>query len=241
MNFKCRTRLGACRENSIKRRRLSALRTFEVRESRRQRRFANLGGNAGVNYSSLVSGSSLCKGRFCFVEETPVTKTIASVNRNLKIEAYAMAREPMLILICSSYSKDVTDIIKLFNEIGWVFKNEKMEYLPLNDDGMYCWQEEPLSYEKLFSIIRQKQKDGENIGVILYQKNSDKGTTFLAKNTDEIILCLDINRKVIEGDFSEIPWGGDYTDISWYIINIVAELEKAGCVLEKIEYEEIIG
>lgn len=152
-----------------------------------------------------------------------------------------MAREPMLILDCSSYSKEITNIIKLFNEIGWVFKNEKMEYLPLNDGDMYCWQEESLSYDKLFSIVSQKQKNGEQIGVILYHNNSDKGTTFLANNTDEILLCLDINRKVIDGDFSEISWGGDYTDISWYIINIVAELEKAGCVLEQIKYEELIG
>ncbi len=152
-----------------------------------------------------------------------------------------MAREPMLILDCSSYSKEITNIIKLFNEIGWVFKNEKMEYLSLNDGDMYCWQEESLSYDKLFSIVSQKQKNGEQIGVILYHNNSDKGTTFLANNTDEILLCLDINRKVIDGDFSEISWGGDYTDISWYIINIVAELEKAGCVLEQIKYEELIG
>ncbi len=152
-----------------------------------------------------------------------------------------MAREPLLILDCSSYSKEITDIIKLFNEIGWVFKNEKMEYLPLNDCDMYCWQEEALSFDKLFSVVSQKQKNGEQIGVILYQNNSDKGTTFLAKNTDEILLCLDINRKVIDGDFSGISWGGDYTDISWYIINIVAKLEKVGCVLQQIKYEECIG
>ena len=29
--------------------------------------------------------------------------------------------------------------------------------------------------------------------------------------------------------------------ISWYIFNIVAKLEKAGCVLEQIKYEEWIG
>ena len=106
---------------------------------------------------------------------------------------------------------------------------------------MYCWQEEALSFDKLFSVVSQKQKDGEQIGVILYQNNSDKGITFLANNTDKILLCLNINRKVIDGDFSGISWGGDYTDISWYIINIVAKLEKAGCVLEQIKYEEWIG
>lgn len=152
-----------------------------------------------------------------------------------------MARESMLILNCSSYSKEITDIIKLFNKIGWVFKNEKMEYLPLNDDDMYSWQHEPLSYDKLFSIISQKQKNGETIGVNLYHDKSDSGITFLAKNTDEILLGLDINRKTIDGVFSEIPLGGNYTDISWYIINIVAELEKSGCILELIKYQENIG
>ncbi|MGN0607946.1 MAG: hypothetical protein ACI4J6_01970 [Oscillospiraceae bacterium] len=152
-----------------------------------------------------------------------------------------MARESMLILDCSSHSKEIIDVIKLFNKIGWAFKNEKMEYLPLNDGDMYNWQEEPLSHDNLFSIVSQKQENGETIGVILYQNKSDKGITFLAKSTDEILIGLDINRKTIGRDFSDISCGGDYTDISWYIINIVAKLEKAGCVLEKIKYEECIG
>ena len=152
-----------------------------------------------------------------------------------------MAREPVLILNCSSYSKEISDIIKLLNKIGWGFKNEKMEYLPLNDNEMYDWQNDALSYEKLFFIITQKQKKGENVGIILYHCKSDVGITFIAKSTDEVFLLLDINRKLINGDFSEISWGGDYTDISWYIVNIAAELEKEGCVIEQINYQENIG
>lgn len=152
-----------------------------------------------------------------------------------------MAREPLLILDCSSYSKDLVDIIKLLNNIGWVFKEEKMEYLPLDDGDMYNWQEEALSFDKLFDIISQKQQNNENVGVILYHNKSDKGTTFLAKSTDEIMLGLDINRKTIDCDITKPSWGGDYTDISWYVINVIRELEKSGCLVGQFRYEEYIG
>ena len=151
-----------------------------------------------------------------------------------------MARERILTLNCSSYSADIRDIIRLFNTIGWGFKNERMEYLPLNDGDMYDWQEEALSYDKLFDIVAQKQKCDENVGVILYHNRSDKGTTFLAKGTNEILLCLDINRKTMD-DSAAFSHGGDHTDISWYVKNIIIELEKAGCVVESFSYEEWIG
>ena len=41
-----------------------------------------------------------------------------------------------------------------------------------------------------------------------------------------------INRKTICGDF---------TDISWYIENIVAKLEDIGCPVQSLDYNEHIG
>lgn len=120
----------------------------------------------------------------------------------------------------------------LFNKIGWGFADNQMEYLPIHDNDMFDWKKESLSLEKLFSVISQKQSIGELIGVVLYHNYSDKGITFLARNTKEINLSIDINRQKVNDE---------YTDISWYIMNIVAELEKSGCIIEYFEYREYIG
>lgn len=143
-----------------------------------------------------------------------------------------MAREAILSINCSSYSDSIVDIIALLNKTGWGYKDDKMEYLPLNDNDMFDWKKEPLSLEKLFSLISQKQDNGELVGVVLYHKNTDKGITFLARDTKEIDLSLDINRKKLQNE---------YTDISWYIMNIVADFEKNGCVIQHMEYQENIG
>lgn len=142
-----------------------------------------------------------------------------------------MSRSASLSLDCSLYSSSITNIITLFNKIGWGFIDNQMEYLPVNDNDMFDWQKEPLSLEKLFSVISQKQNIGEMIGVILYHNKSDKGVLFLARDTKDILLVIDINRERINNK---------YTDISWYIENIVAELEKCGCIIEKYEFSELI-
>ncbi|MGN1119417.1 MAG: hypothetical protein ACI4Q4_03595, partial [Oscillospiraceae bacterium] len=123
-------------------------------------------------------------------------------------------------------------LIKLFIKTGWIFRNNSMEYLPPNDRGMFNWQSEELSYEKLFSVILQKQQTSELIGVCLYRENTDIGITLLAESAEKISLLLNINRKTIARDF---------TDISWYIANTAAELEQNGCVVENLEYCEYLG
>ena len=85
-----------------------------------------------------------------------------------------MSGSASLSLGCSLYSSSITNIITLFNKIGWGFIDNQMEYLPVNDNDMFDWQKEPLSLEKLFSVISQKQNIGEMIGVILYHNKSDK-------------------------------------------------------------------
>lgn len=143
-----------------------------------------------------------------------------------------MAREALLTINCNSYSSDIVDIIKLFNHIGWVFSNNQMEYLPLKDNDLFGWKCETLSYEKLFSIVSQKQINNELIGIILYYNNTDIGIKLLTSNTKEINICLDINRVKIDNE---------YTDISWYILKIVVELEKSECIIEEVNYSEYIG
>ena len=143
-----------------------------------------------------------------------------------------MAREAILTIDCSLYSDSIAKIIKLFNEIGWVYTDNQMEYIPLNDNGMFVWVKEQLSFESLFSIIAQKQDAEELIGIALYHKDSNIGITILTRNTKEINISLNINRKKLDEQ---------YTDVSWYVKNIIVMLEEMGCIIENYTFQEYIG
>lgn len=143
-----------------------------------------------------------------------------------------MSREALLTIDCSRYSDSIADVIKLFNRIGWGYTDNQREYLPLKDSDMFSWKKEKLSQEELFSVFVKKQVIGELVGVVLYEGNTGIGITFLAENTKEINLSLDVNRRKLDEE---------YTDSSWYVMNIVKRLEAAGCVIEHYEFREWIG
>lgn len=143
-----------------------------------------------------------------------------------------MAREAILTIDCSLYSDSIAKIIKLFNEIGWVYTDNQMEYIPLNDNDMFVWVKEQLSFESLFSIIAQKQDAEELIGIALYYKDSNIGITILTRNTKEINISLNINRKKLDEQ---------YTDVSWYVKNIIVMLDEMGCIIENYTFQEYIG
>ena len=143
-----------------------------------------------------------------------------------------MAREAYFVLDCSLYSNSIAKIILAFNQIGWGYSDNQKEYLPLHDDDNFNWESQSLSVTELLSIISDKQKCGELCGVILYHQNSDKGISILAQNTKEVQVNININRKIVCNDF---------TDASWYIENIIAKLEDNGCIIQSMNYQEIIG
>ena len=143
-----------------------------------------------------------------------------------------MAREAILTIDCSLYSDSIATIIKLFNEIGWVYTDNQMEYIPLNDNDMFVWVKEQLSFESLFSTIAQKQDAEELIGIALYHKDSNIGITILTRNTKAINISLNINKKKLDEQ---------YTDVSWYVKNIIVMLEEMGCIIENYTFQEYIG
>ena len=50
--------------------------------------------------------------------------------------------EALMTLNCSNYSKNIVDILKMFQQIGWNIYNSqgKVEYLPIGDDDEYDWR-----------------------------------------------------------------------------------------------------
>lgn len=68
----------------------------------------------------------------------------------------------------------------------------------------------------------------------MYYENSDVGITLMAKNTKEIIIDLNINRKTVENNRESI------TDIGWYFNNIIQNFFERGCPIDSIKFEEYV-
>lgn len=144
-----------------------------------------------------------------------------------------MSREAYFIIDCSLYSDDICRIISALNSIGWKYSADgQSEYLPLHDNDSFDWKKDRLSDDELFSVISEKQQAGELCGVILYHQETGRGVALLARNTKEIMINININRKTLQGDF---------TDLSWYIETIAVKLEETGCTVQSVRYTEIIG
>ena len=147
-----------------------------------------------------------------------------------------MAREAFIELNCCRYSERITDVIMLFKEIGWnYFDLERtVEYLPIGDIDDFDWQKEHLSELEILNVINHKQDKLEQVGINLYLQNSEVGVTLLAKETKKIIIDLCINRQTLDSTRESI------TDIGWYFANMIQKLQKRGCPIDYIKFEDYV-
>ena len=53
----------------------------------------------------------------------------------------------------------------------------------------------------------------------------------IATGTNDILFCLDINRRILRDDI---------TDLSWYLENIINKLRDAGVEILSLEIEEYV-
>ena len=139
--------------------------------------------------------------------------------------------EALMTLDCSAYSESIADILRIFQQIGWHIRNPqgKVEYLPIGDDDEYDWQCDEISERELYNIVSKKTARKEQIGVNLFYCNGTEGISLLAYNTSQILLSIAINRKTIKGR---------YTDMSWYLENIVYKLLNIDVRLLSYKTEE---
>lgn len=138
--------------------------------------------------------------------------------------------EALMTLNCSKYSDNIVDVLKLFQQIGWGIYNRqgKIEYLPIGDDE-YDWQCEDISDTKLYDVISNKIAKKEQIGVNLFYNNGDEGISLIAYTTDQIMLSIATNRKIVKEN---------YTDMIWYLENIIYKLFDIGVRLLSYKLEE---
>lgn len=139
--------------------------------------------------------------------------------------------EALMTLDCSDYSESIADVLKIFQQIGWYIYNlqGKVEYLPIGDDDEYDWQCDEISESELYDIISKKIAGKEQIGINLFYYGGTEGISLIANNTSQILLSITINRKTIKGK---------YTDMSWYLENIIYKLLKIDVRLLSYKIEE---
>lgn len=149
-----------------------------------------------------------------------------------------MAREAIIEMDCSRYSEKIIDIINLFNNVGWKYYDgdENVEYLPLGDDDDFDWQKQNLSEKDLCDLVNRKQAAFEIVGINLFYNDSNEGITFLASNTKEIVLNLNLYRRTLNDDSRD-----SITDIGWYFDNIIQKIKEKECPIDYIKFEEYEG
>ena len=139
--------------------------------------------------------------------------------------------EALMTLDCSNYSESIVDVLKIFQQIGWYIYNPqgKVEYLPIGDDDEYDWQSDEISESELYDIISKKIARKEQIGINLFYCNGTEGISLMAYNTSQIMLSITINRKIVKGK---------YTDMAWYLENIIYRLLNIDVRLLSYKIEE---
>lgn len=139
--------------------------------------------------------------------------------------------EALMTLDCSNCSERIVDVLKIFQQIGWYIYNPqgKVEYLPIGDDDEYDWQCKEISEIELYDIISEKNAKKEQIGINLFYSNGTEGISLMAYNTSQIMLSITINRKIVKGK---------YTDMAWYLENIIYKFLNIDVRLLSYKIEE---
>lgn len=129
---------------------------------------------------------------------------------------------------------DIEELLSILIEGGWkLFRDGKVRYLPLGDDDDFDWQENTMSQNDIFELIKQKKSHNEIIAFALYWDESDVGGDVMILSDNTISFNANINRKIIE-----ISKGNSITDVSWYLETFVGVLKNANFQLISFSFEE---
>jgi len=106
------------------------------------------------------------------------------------------------------------EIIQFILSKGWSINvDERMSFLPLNDNDMYDWQYEEVNEERLFKILSDKDGLNESLGVCITWNDSGIGGELITLSEREIMFSISINRQTIS-----LSEGGIITDVNWYLL-----------------------
>lgn len=112
------------------------------------------------------------------------------------------------------------NIVQLLIKEGWsIVKDDKIAFLPINDNDMFDWTSEKISMNDFVKLIDKKEELGELVAVELYWKDTDIGGHLLFYSSNDFSFGLNINTKYITTK-TKVP------DFNWYFERIIPCLEQ---------------
>lgn len=118
------------------------------------------------------------------------------------------------------------DIIEILLQNSWnILKNEKITYLPFNDDDMFDWTVSNISANEFLKLADKKENVKELIGVELYWENTDVGGHLLLSSGTDFSFVWNINTIFLESEL-KIP------DFNWYAEKTIKSLKQYYHVLD---------
>lgn len=121
-------------------------------------------------------------------------------------------------------------VVESFLESGWNFNYEGSAfYLPLGDIDDFDWQCIDISDHELLNIIKQKEEQGELIGVGMLWRDTGIGGEFLVRANGLVSIVISINKMVTDYDI---------TDISWYLDRTLPLLKDKGFKVVSVIFTE---
>jgi hypothetical protein len=126
----------------------------------------------------------------------------------------------------------ISQVLSSLLSSGWVYVLDgNVTFLPKGDNGNYEWQSEPVAQFDLYSYVADLENNGETVGITLMNGEDEVGGDLLLFSDGKIIFSIQINRKIA---------GHGFTDIDWYLRQLVVPITKAGFELESLEFHESV-
>ena len=141
--------------------------------------------------------------------------------------------------------KSIVDFLEKIQQIGFIFYDEEgfAWYSPMcedPDDDCGEWTQSKISADELYSIVREKERQGRTVMVKMDFAEEETaaevpGVTIMAFDRSKVSLLLNKNRKTLESTHRRF----ESTDFSWYILRIVERLRDVGLEITDMVCQEV--
>ena len=148
----------------------------------------------------------------------------------------------------NGFSPTASYIIESLLANGWsIYFEDKVSYLPINDNDMFDWQHKSIDQTTLMNIIKRKESLYEKVGLLIVYGETGIGGDLLIdsyididddlsicnSNNIDITFCLGVNRLKLKNIKEK-----DITDVGWYFERIIPYLETEKTFLVSITFAQ---
>ena len=141
--------------------------------------------------------------------------------------------------------KSIVDFLEKMQQIGFIFYDEEgfAWYSPMcedPDDDCGEWTQSKISADELYSIVREKERQGRTVMVKMDFVEEEiaadvPGVTIMAFDCSKVSFLLNKNRKTLVRTHRRFG----PTDFSWYILRIVERLRDVGLEITDLVCQEV--